>query len=271
MATTADNGALASVIGNKQAEAGRATAFDLVRSMENEFKKALPKHVPVEQFMRTAVTELRQNPELQRCSSETLLGAFLVAARLGLEVGGPMGEFYLTPRSVFNKNLNEGKGAKEWQVVPIMGYRGLVKLARNAGVGAVKAWVVYEGDHFEEGANSERGPFFDFHPVPGDTAGRKEVGALAVARLAGGDVQHVYLPIAAVEARKARGAAGDKGPWATDRAAMVRKTAVRALAGELPQSTLLALARVTDEQVQQYVPGQAVDISTGELTEGATN
>lgn len=255
MTTTADNGALAAAIGSKQVESGRATAFDLVRSMENEFKKALPKHVPVEQFMRTAVTELRQNADLQKCSAETLLGAFLVAARLGLEVGGPMGEFYLTPRRV--------KGVDS--VVPIVGYRGLVKLARNAGVGAVKAWVVYEGDHFAEGATSERGPFFDFHPVPGDPAGRKEVGALAVARLAGGDVQHVYLPIAEVEARKARGAAGDRGPWATDRAAMVRKTAVRALAGDLPQSTLLALARVADEQVQSYVPGQAVDYSTGEL------
>lgn len=264
MATTADNGALAATIGSKQAETGKATAFDLLKSMEGEFKKALPSHVPVEQFMRTGITELRQSPDLQRCSAPTLLGAFLTAARLGLEVGGPMGEFYLTPRSVFNKNLGE-RGEKEWQVVPIVGYRGLVKLARNAGVGAVKAWVVYEGDHFLEGADSERGPFFEFRPVPGDTDGRKEVGALAVARLAGGDVQHVYLTIKQVEARKARGAAGDKGPWASDRAAMVRKTAVRALAGELPQSTLLALARVADEQVQQYVHGEVVDMATGEL------
>lgn len=263
MATTADNGALAATIGNKQAETGKATAFDLVRSMEGEFKKALPKHVPVEQFMRTGITELRQNTDLQRCGGPSLLGAFLTAARLGLEVGGPMGEYYLTPRLL--KVPGGAANEKEWQVVPIIGYRGLVKLARNAGVGAVKAWVVYEGDHFEEGANSERGPFFDFRPVPGDPAGRKEAGVLAVARLSGGDVQHVYLTIQQVEARKARGSAGDKGPWASDRAAMIRKTGVRALAGELPQSTLLALARAADEQVQQYVPGEIVDTATGEL------
>lgn len=261
---TADGRSLASAIGTKAAETGRASAFDLMRSMEEEFKKALPVHIPVEQFMRTGLTELRQNPELQKCTAETLLGAFLVAARLGLEVGGPMGEFYLTPRSVFNK----GAGAKEWQVVPIVGYRGLVKLARNSGqVGAVKAWVVYEGDHFVEGANSERGPFFDFQPVTGDPEGRKEAGVLAVARLAGGDVQHVYLPIAAVEARKARGSAGDKGPWASDRAAMVRKSGIRALAADLPQSTALALARVVDEQVQEYVPGSVVDAGQHEISE----
>ncbi|AYN57516.1 RecT-like DNA pairing protein [Arthrobacter phage Daob] len=260
---TADNGALAATIGNKQAETGRASAFDLVRSMEAEFKKALPKHVPVEQFMRTGITELRQNVDLQRCGGPSLLGAFLTAARLGLEVGGPMGEYYLTPRQL--RVPGGAQNEKEWQVVPIIGYRGLVKLARNAGVGAVKAWVVYEGDHFLEGADSERGPFFEFRPEPGDVEGRKEAGALAVARLAGGDVQHVYLTIKQVEARKARGAAGDKGPWASDRAAMIRKTAVRALAGELPQSTLLALARVADEQVQQYVPGEIVDAPAGEI------
>ena len=248
---------LSAAIAGKQVQSGRATAFDLVKSMETEFAKALPKHVPVEQFMRTAVTELRQSSDLQQCSAESLLGAFLTAARLGLEVGGPLGEFYLTPRRI--------KGVPS--VVPIVGYRGLVKLARNTGmVGAVKAWVVYEGDVFREGANSERGPYFDFEPLPGDPAGRKEVGVIAVAKLAGGDVQHTYLTIDQVNERKGRGAAGDSGPWRTDRAAMIRKTGVRALAGDLPQSTALALARVLDEQVQTYVPGETLDPGTGELT-----
>jgi recombination protein RecT len=253
---------LATAIAERQAQRGRATVFDLVSSMEAEFAKALPKQMPLETFMRVAVTELRQNPDLQACSSDSLLGALMTAARLGLEVGGPMGHFYLTPRNV--KNKATGQPGK--QVVPIIGYRGLVKLARNTGqVGAVKAWVVYEGDHFEEGANSERGPYFDFRKAPGGPAGRKEVGVIAVAKLAGGDVQHTYLTLDEVLDRKARGAAGDRGPWATDREAMIRKTGIRALASELPQSTALALARQIDEQVQSYIPGQ-VDTATGELT-----
>ena len=245
--------ALAATIAEKQVQTGRATAFDLVKSMETEFAKALPKHVPVEQFMRTALTELRQTPDLQQCSAESLLGAFLTAARLGLEVGGPMGQFYLTPRKV--------KGVPS--VVPIVGYRGLMELARRSGrVGAIKAWVVYEGDVFREGANSERGPYFDFEPMPGDPEGRNITGVLAVARLAGGDVQHLHMTLNQVMERKARGAAGDSGPWRTDRDAMIRKTALRALAGELPQSSALDLARRVDEQVQTYTPGQTVD---GEL------
>jgi recombination protein RecT len=248
--------ALAAAIADKQVQTGRATAFDLVKSMETEFAKALPKHVPVEQFMRTALTELRQSTDLQQCSQESLLGAFLTAARLGLEVGGPMGQFYLTPRRV--------KGVPT--VVPIVGYRGLMELARRSGrVGAIKAWVVYEGDLFREGANSERGPYFDFEPAPGDPKDRTITGVLAVARLAGGDVQHTHMTLAEVMERKARGAAGDSGPWRTDRDAMIRKTALRKLAGELPQSSALDLARRVDEQVQTYIPGQPVDTGTGEL------
>jgi hypothetical protein len=46
---------------------------------------------------------------------------------------------------------------------------------------------------------------------------------------------------------------------------MIRKTALRKLAGELPQSSALDLARRVDEQVQTYIPGQPVDTGTGEL------
>jgi recombination protein RecT len=252
---------LSSAIAAKQTAAGKATAVDLVASMAAEFGKALPPEMSPEKFVRDAITELRQHPELQACTGTSLLGAFMTAARLGLEVGGPLGHFYLTPRNVKNR----GTGEHERQVVPIVGYRGLIELARRAGVGAVKASVVYEGDTFREGANSERGPYFDFDKVPGGPAGRKRLGVVASARLAGGDVQYVFLTMDEVMARKARGAAGDSGPWKTDEEAMIRKTALRALAAELPQSSALALARAVDEQVQTYRPGD-VDTATGELT-----
>lgn len=252
--------ALSATIADRQAQAGRATAVDLVKSMEGQFARTLPPEMSVEKFIRDAITELRQHPELQACSADSLLGAFMTAARLGLEVGGSLGHFYLTPRTVKNKST----GQHERQVVPIIGYKGLIALARRSGVGAVKAFIVYEGDHFREGSNTERGPYHEYDPIAGGPAGRAEVGVLAVARLSGGDVQHVYLTMDQVAERKARGAAGDKGPWLTDRDAMIRKTGIRALASELPQSTVLALARQVDEQVQTYTPG-TVDTVTGEL------
>lgn len=234
----------------------RRTARDLITSMEAEFAKALPASLPVEKFMRVALTEVRQNADLGNCTPESLLGALLTAARLGLEVGGPRGEFYLTPRRI--------KG--EWTVVPIVGYQGLLTLARNAGVGVVKAFIVRKGDVFHEGANSERGPYFDF-TVQGDTD-RDPVGVLAVARV-DGETAHTYLSHAQVEARRTRGGAADRGPWVTDWEAMAKKTALRELTKELPASTdTLARARVVDEQVQTYHVGDVqAEPAVAEVTE----
>lgn len=229
----------------KAAPAERKTARDLIASMEGEFARALPATLKVDRFMRVAMTELRQTPELGACTAESLLGALVTAAQLGLEPGGPLGEYYLTPRTI------KGQGRV---VVPIIGYRGLLKLARRAiGDRQIAARIVREGDHYREAFSTERGFFAEWEPL-GDK-GREPVGVLAAASLPSGDRQHVFLTMAEVEDRKARGSAGDRGPWATDFEAMARKTGLRALASELPQSVELAYARRVDEAVQTYRPG----------------
>lgn len=230
------------------------TARDLIGSMEHEFARALPATLTVDRFMRVALTEIRNTPELEACTAESLLGALVTAAQLGLEPGGPLGEFYLTPRTLTDR----ATGQKRPSVVPIIGYQGLLTLARRAGVGQIDAVVVREGDRFEEGFDSTRGGFYSlWEPGPrGDDRKRApELGVLAAARLAGGDVQHRFLTIAEVNERKARGSAGDRGPWATDREAMVQKTGLRALSARLPRSAELALASAVDETVQTYRPG----------------
>ena len=258
---------LAATIANRQAVAGTATASDLVESMRGEFGKVLPASLPIDTFLRLALTELRQTPELQRCTADSLLGALMTAARLGLEPGGPLGHFYLTPRNVYNRSLNGGSGGKEWQVVPIVGYKGLVELARKSGrVGDVSADLVREGDEFRMGYDSTRGGRFIVWDPADYLEERPVVGVLASADLTGGGRQVRYLPISKVLERKARGAAGDKGPWASDRDAMIRKTGIRALAGDLPASSELRLAVAVDEEVQRYVPGEVVDEGTGELS-----
>jgi recombination protein RecT len=251
---------LAATIGARQVARGTATAFDLVESMAGQFGRALPPEMSVDKFVRDAITELRQHTDLQACTAESLLGAFMTAARLGLEVGGPIGHFYLTPRKL--------KGVPS--VVPIVGYRGLVELAQRSGrVGAVDADMVRAGDNFAMGYDSTRGGKFVIHE-PADYEERREiVGVLAWADLTGGGRLARYLPISAVMERKNRGAAGDSGPWRTDRDAMIRKTGIRHLAAVLPQSSALALARAVDEQVQTFTPGEVLDPGTGELGPGA--
>lgn len=253
---------LAATIAKRQVDGGTATAGDLVESMRGEFAKVLPASLPIDGFLRLALTELRQSPELQRCSAPSLLGALMTAARLGLEPGGPLGHFYLTPRNVWNK----GTGSKEWQVVPIVGYKGLVELARRSGrVGDVSADLVREGDEFRMGYDSTRGGRFVVWQPADYLEERPVVGVLASADLVGGGRQVRYMPIAKVLERKARGGAGDRGPWASDLDAMIRKTGIRALAADLPASSELRLAVQVDEEVQRYVPGEVVDTATGEV------
>lgn len=237
--------------------ADRRTAHDLIRSMSGEFGKVLPDTVPVDTFLRLALTELQRNDDLQKCTGASLLGALMLSAQLGLEPGGPLGHLYLTPRRL--------KG--EMTVVPIIGYKGLVELARRSGqVGTVKAEVVRDGDYFDEGFDSSRGGFYT-EWRPANLARKGEpIGVLASARLSDGSLQTRFTPIDAVNARRDRGAAGAKGPWATDRDAMIRKTGIRALAPDLPQSTALALAQRSDERVTEYrTDAGLIDHETGEV------
>lgn len=240
------------------------TALDLVRSMQGEFAKVLPAAVPVDTFLRLALTELQRNPDLQGCTAPSLLGALMLSAQLGLEPGGPLGHFYLTPRRV-----KDGNGGYAQAVVPIIGYRGLVELARRSGkVGEVDAAIVREGDTFDQGFDTTRGGSYTLWRPADFLEKREPIGVLAWATLTDtGDTQTRYTPIEQVYSRRDRGAAGQRGPWATDRDAMIRKTGIRALATSLPQSTTLALARRADERTVEYRAdaGGLVDSETGEV------
>lgn len=229
-----------------QAPPRQQSVGDLVQSMQGEFAKALPKTVPVDQFMRIVMTEMRQNPTLATCTPASLFGALLNSARLGLMPGGLTGEFYLTPRRV--------KG--EMSVVGIIGYKGLIALAFRAGVKSIKAEIVYENDHWDEGIDSERGAWFEFKKARGERG--REIGVLAVAKLPSDEHVYEFTSMAKVESRKARGSAGDRGPWASDRDAMICKTGIRALfaSGQIPISTeQMALANRTDEAIVTYTKG----------------
>lgn len=50
------------------------TIFDGVQAGAKQFATALPKHVNSERFVRIAITTIRQNPKLAKCSQESLLG-----------------------------------------------------------------------------------------------------------------------------------------------------------------------------------------------------
>jgi len=208
------------------------TVYDLIKRQGPELAKVVPESIGVERFSRTVLTEIRRTPKLLECSPESLLGAMMLAAQLGLEPG-PLGQVYLVPY--------------KRQVEFVVGYRGYIDLAYRSGqVKDVSAQLVHEGDSFAY----QYGTTPRLTHVPLGPADEREIeAAYAVARLrTGGTVFAVIYEDDWERARKAS-PTGSKnvGPWVEHRPAMIRKTAVRRLEPLLPKSPLFAQAVERDE------------------------
>jgi recombination protein RecT len=225
---------------------------------KGEIARALPKHMTADRMARIALTECRKTPALLKCKPESLFGAVIQAAQLGLEPGGAMGHAYLIP---FGS-----------EVQFIVGYRGMIDLARRSGqIVSLEAHAVYEGDKFEcvFGLNSNL-----THTPDWDNPNRTKPDALrfvyAVAKLKDGGTQFEVMSRAEIDAIRARSKAGRSGPWVTDYAAMALKTVIRRLFKYLPVSIELAQAVALDEKAEvdisqdngYVIEGVAEDIDT---------
>ena len=112
---------------------------ELIKAMEPEIKKALPKVITVERFTRMALSALNTTPKLKECTQISFLSALLNAAQLGLEPNTPLGQAYLIPY--------KNKGVMECQFQ--IGYKGLLDLAyRSPQIQTVQAHCVYANDTF---------------------------------------------------------------------------------------------------------------------------
>lgn len=117
----------------------------LLDKMKIQIAAGLPVHIDAERFFRVVCTTVQQNPKLLDCTRESLLGRLMQCAQLGLEPDGLLGHAHLVP---FNNKGKDGKWRLECQL--IIGYKGLIKLARQSGeVTGIDARIVYEKDYFD--------------------------------------------------------------------------------------------------------------------------
>ncbi len=188
-------------------------------AMAARIKGLLPKHVPAERIARLALMATSKNPALLRCSRESFFLSVLVAARLGLEPDGTLGEGYLVPY---------GETATF-----LPGYRGLIALALRSGkVKSIVSRVVYEGDSFRVTYGTED----KIRHTPGDDEPGDWTHVYAVATLDDGTKQFEVMSHGQVMAIKKRSRASGSGPWVTDETEMARKTVIRRIAKSLPLS-----------------------------------
>ena len=213
---------------------------DLLERSKNEIAKALPKSITPERVARIALTTLRKNPGLLECDPNSFLGAVMQASQLGFELDDNLGLAYLVP--FFNKKT----GRKEVQL--IIGYRGLIELARRSGkLRNISARMVYENEPFsiEYGLMET----LKHTPLPPSKRGDKIKGVYAVATMNDESKIFDFLWSEEIEEVKKSSKTGDSktSPWATHEEEMMKKTVIRRMMKYLSLSPEITKATVIDE------------------------
>lgn len=237
------NGAMVRTTADKQ-----ATVKDLFEKAKHQISQVMPKHLTPDRMLKVALSATARTPTLLACSPQSLLLCVMQAAELGLEVGGLLGDAYFVP---FKDKAQL-----------IIGYRGLIKLARQSGqLASIEAHVVRQNDTFEIefGLNTKLVHKPCMTAEPGEP-----VAVYAVAKFKDGAVQCDVMPIHEVNAIRSRSQAGSAGPWVTDFAEMAKKTVVRRLCKFLPLSPELARALEHEAATEQNIASPVIDVEVME-------
>lgn len=226
------------------------TLRNLIESRVDDIRRALPAATGMtpERLAMVAYTLVRTNPALAGCTPQSLLGALMTTAQLGLEPG-PLQHVYYIPR--WNKKV--GANEVNFQI----GYKGMIELARRAGV-QIKTRNVYENDEFviEFGFDDK----VVHKPALRD---RGDVIGYYLTATWDGGAYIGWMNLDDINARRARSQSADSGPWKTDFDAMSRKSLVRAAfdSNQIPQTRAVAQAINADETVRTSIDAEALDIT----------
>lgn len=241
-------------------------------NMKRQLEMAVPKWLSVDRLLRVAFSSVLQNPQLLDCTPDSIMGALIRCAQVGLEP--VMGRAYLVP---YRNNRKPGKPMEcQFQA----GYQGLVDLGRRSGeIKDVKAHVVYEKDQFEiEYGDNER-----LYHKPNWTAPDREapIGAYAVWVYKDGYKSTTFMPIRDIYAIRDRSQAwqahkkyGYDCPWTTDEGEMIKKTVIKRSAKLAPASIEFMQAVELDNQAEFGTTpslGAGLDLQALEEGKGPTS
>lgn len=225
------------------AVATREKVHPIVAALEERsdvIASLLPRGTDVERFKRIVLQSINRNPDLRKCTPNSIVDAAAEAARLGLEPSGAIGGAHIVPYKD--------------KAQLIVDYRGLVELARRSGeIAAIDAAIVRQADHFFVRRGTEPGidhvPSIEA-PSPADPADKENpvTHVYAVARLRNGQRQFDLMTFDEIERIRGRSRAGNAGPWRTDWHEMAKKTVLRRLSKTLPLTVeVRALIEMEDE------------------------
>lgn len=207
-------------------------APDFKTQLERALPNALVSGLSADRMVRLAITMLRRNEALQKCTPLSVMSCVVEIAQLGLEPEGVLGHAYMVP---FGD-----------QCTLIVGYRGFMHLMYQSGiVTEVSAEIVRKGDKFQRVLGTERQLVHIPESIPEKDEEKNWLGAYAVARFLGSATPAFeYLEKTKIYQARARSAGyrnylknGKSSPWITDAEEMWKKTPIRRLAKRMPTST----------------------------------
>lgn len=215
---------------------------DYLLAAKGRIEEIAPKHLTADRLVRLATLAVSRSPQLLACTPQSVLVSVMEASRLGLEIGGCLGEAYLVP---FKNNKNGG--VMEAQFIP--GYQGLLKLVYQTGqIKAIVFGVVREGDLFvppRKKADKD-GLVTTFEHEERAPSSAQRTHVYAVAQMMNGGIASVCLTAQQMREHVDRIPAAKFGMsvWQSkvpaDLDAMWIKTALRRLCKYLPKSAELA-------------------------------
>lgn len=208
----------------------------LLEKQKPQVALALPPGLEVDRFVRVALTVFRLEPKIQACTPASILGSFMKACEMGLELGGILGHAYLIPYG------------KECTLQ--VGYKGFLHLARQTGhFREIDAVLVFEKDKIE--VTRDPRPHIYHRPelfTPGP-----EVGAYAYAITSSSEIAFEWMNRAELDKIASSPKAGPV--WKTWYGQMCLKSVIKRFLKTQPLSP--TLVKAFEHEESQEVPALA--------------
>jgi len=223
----------------------------ILHQKKGELAKMLPKSLSIERLLKVAQIAATTTPQLAKCDVLSLVSAIGQCAQLGLEPNTVLGHAYLVP---FNTKRKDANGNEKWvnSVQVIIGYKGLIELARRSGqIQSLSAHEVCENDEFKMvyGLNET----LEHTPAYGERGA--VIGFYAIAKFKDGGHVFEFMSTHQIDEIKEASQGYQQAkkynkqathPWTVHFVEMGRKTVIRRLSKYLPLSIEFASAVALD-------------------------
>jgi len=236
-------------------------------AMKTRLAAAAGKLIDPTRMLALVAHTVRKNPKILLCNTESVIGAMMASAALGLEPNTPQQQAFLIPYKT--RKQVDGRWTDVYECQFQIGARGYVTLAYRSGyVESLQAEGVHEHDLFEHMQGTET--FLRFAKTLRDPG--ELIGAFCYTRFKGGGEVATVLPMAEIHRSRARSetykalvaavnaATNDKDrakaeknlletPWVASPESMAAKTAIKKHSKRLPiqAGDHLAAALALDE------------------------